>query len=272
VTTLTIFLGWDAAAVMEAAKAHPAREAKELQIEKEERQKERAAKYQQYLDTMKPKKGAKCAPVKSPVGSYIVDCEAIEKEWRKQAENMTLSIYEEDEAGIFQASFDFGILEGIMIISTEKDALEEYCSQHNCETESDDDGVEGDDQDEDDENEGDGVKQLVLRPKRKAQGSSHRGPPSKTAKIEVTQLPTYLLRLKCREAGEGVIYYHVEKGTITFKDKNLSSFLGKVRFPFVGANTAFTARKISDVPGQERKLWADYSKDSYDYGLVEEWL
>lgn len=122
--TKTIFLGWDRVAVDTAAKRHPAKEAKEFQAEENEREDERT-EITEPLDTFKSKKGTR---IYSPVGSYVVECKQIQEECGDdQADEMTLDIRQSKEPNVFEASFNIGYLEGVMIISAEKDDCEEYC-------------------------------------------------------------------------------------------------------------------------------------------------
>jgi hypothetical protein len=262
--TQTIFMGWDSVAVSKAAKGHAAGEAKELQAAENEREDERAEMHTDYLNTLKRKKGPRRY---SPVGSYIIVCKEIEEQWPDQADDLSLDIHETNEPGVFAASFDFGILEGAMIISAEKDALDQHCSQLDREPEfkgygdeendwSKEEDEGGKDEDEDDVG---NDRKLTVGSKRKAETPRGRGRLPKKSKAGAAQPSTYLLKLKCRETGEGEVYSTKEKGTIKFKDEKLASFIGKADLPCVGQGIPFTARKISDAPAGHESSWADYS-------------
>lgn len=134
--TQTIFMGWDLVAVSTAAKGHSKKESKELQAAEDERENDRAEMQTDYLHTLKRKKGSRRPKTYSPVGSYIVDCEEIEEGWPDQANDLNLDIRQTKEPGVFEASFNFGVLEGVMIISAENSAMERYCSQLDREAES----------------------------------------------------------------------------------------------------------------------------------------
>ncbi|TVY84675.1 hypothetical protein LSUE1_G000924 [Lachnellula suecica] len=134
--TQTIFMGWDSTAVSKAAKGHGAKEAEELQATEDERVGERLELHTDYLKTLKRTKTGKKY---SPVGKYIIDCEEIESQWPDQADDLGLDIHQTNKPGIFEASFDFGILEGVMMISLENNTLEQYCSQLDRDDESDGD-------------------------------------------------------------------------------------------------------------------------------------
>jgi hypothetical protein len=278
--TQTIFMGWDSVAVSKAAKGHAAKEAKELQAAEDERENERAEIHTDYLNTLKRKKGSKGPKTYSPVGSYIVNCKEIEGQWPDQADDLSLDIRQTKEPGVFEASFDFGVLEGAMIISAENNALEQYCSLLDREVESDldEDWNEKEDEDEEedeDEDENDDDVENDRKPstgsKRKAEAPPGRGRLPKKSNAGAAQPRTYLLRLKCRETGEGEIQYTAEKGTIKFKDENLAGFIGTANLPCVGQGVRFTARKISDTPACPGNSWADYSKRAHDYARVRRW-
>jgi hypothetical protein len=275
--TQTIFMGWDSVAVGKAAKSHAAKEAKELQAAENEREDERAEIHTDYLNTLKRKKSLRTY---SPVGSYIIDCKQIEGEWPDRAGDLSLDIRQTKEPNVFEASFDFGVLEGVMIISAEKDALEQYCSQLDREAESDGDEVEEGDwsEEEDEDREKIEVEDKVENDRKPTTGSKRRAealrghsPPPKKSKARAAQPRIYLLKLKCRETGEGVIQSTEERGTIKFKDENLASFIGKANLPCVGQGVPFTARKISDAPACPGNSWADYSERAYEYARVRRW-
>jgi hypothetical protein len=267
--------------VGKAAKGHAAKEAKELQAAENEREDERAEIHTDYLNTLKRKKGPRTY---SPVGSYIIDCKQIEEEWPDRAGDLSLDIRQTKEPNVFEASFDFGVLEGVMIISAEKNALEQYCSQVDREAESDGDEDEDEDEEgdwseeEDKDGEKDKVENKVENNRKPTTGSKRRaealrghGPQPKKSKARAAQPRIYLLKLKCRETGEGVIQFTEKRGTIKFEDENLASFIGKANLPCVGQGITFTARKISDAPACPGNSWADYSERAYEYARVRRW-
>jgi hypothetical protein len=278
--TQTIFMGWDSVAVGRAAKGHAAKEAKEFQAKEDEREAERVEMHTSYLNTLKRKKGPKGTKTYSPVGSYIINCKELEEGWLDQPHDLSLDIRQTKEPGIFEASFDFGVLEGVMIISVERNILEQYCSQLDVEDESrwdeywnekvDEDEDEEKDEDKD-ENENNVESDRNLGSKRKAEAPCGSGRLAKVSKCGAAQPRTYLLRLKCRETGEGEIQHKPEKGSIKFKDQNLAGFIAKANLPCVGHAVPFTGRKISDTPSSSRNSWADYSARAHGYARVGRW-
>jgi hypothetical protein len=277
--TQTIFMGWDSVAVGKAAKSHAAKEAKELRAAEKEQEDERTKIHTDYLNTLKRKKGQRTY---SPVGSYIIDCKQIEGEWPDQADDLSLDIRQTKEPNVFEASFDFGVLEGVMIISAEKNALEQYCSQLDREAQSDgdedeDEGADWSEEEEEDreeievDDEVDNNRKPATGSKRRAEALPGRGRPPKKSKARAAQPRTYQLKLKCRETGEGEIQYTAERGTIKFKDEKMASFIGNADLPCVGKGVPFTARKISDMPADPGDSWADYSESAYEYARVRRW-
>ena len=260
--TQTIFMGWDSVAVSKAAEGYGAKEAKELQDAEDKRENERVKLHTDYLNSLK--QSAKGPKTYSPVGSYVINCKEIEEQWPDDAENLSLDIRQTKEPGVFEASFDFGVLKGIMVISAEKSALKQYCSQLDRdamsdwdEEDEDEDGEEDEDEDEDDDDVRNDRKPTPGS-KRKAEAPRSQGPLPKKSKAGATQPHTYLLRFKCRETGEGELQ-PTQEGTITFKDENLASFIGKADLPCVGDDEPFTGRKISNEPARPRNSWDDYT-------------
>jgi hypothetical protein len=274
--TQTIFKGWDSVAVGKAAKSHAAKEAKELQAAENEREDERAKMHTDYLNTLKQKKGPRTY---SPIGSYIIDCKHFDEgEWGDRAGDLSLDIRQTKEPNVFEASFDFGVLEGVMIISAEKNALEQYCSQLNeaeSEGEKDEEGDWSEEEDEDREKieveyKVENDRKPTIGSKRRAEALQGHGPPPKKSKARAAQPRIYLLKLKCRES-EGMIHSTEERGTIRFRDESLGSFIGKANLPCVGRAVPFSGRKISDTPACPSNSWADYSEAAYEYERVRRW-
>ncbi|KAI0905873.1 hypothetical protein F4823DRAFT_113292 [Ustulina deusta] len=262
--TQTIFIGWDSAAVSQAATRHEGDEAKAMKAAHDEREAERSESHNDYLKTLRRKKGPKTY---SPVGTYIVDCKEIEGGWPDEADDLSLDIRETGEPGIYEASFDFGILEGVMILGKDKMAVEQYCSR--MKDESDDENGSSEEEDDSSEEErqlGSKRKQAVAAPK-----SRGRGRPPKKAKPSPSQARKYYLQLKCAETMEGMIHYEPEKGTITFQGENMASFTGTASLPGVGTAVPFTARKTSDAVHGHGKSWSHYSEAAYEAARVGRW-
>ncbi|KUJ18962.1 uncharacterized protein LY89DRAFT_683786 [Mollisia scopiformis] len=275
--TQTIFMGWDPVAVRKAAESHAAKEAKPLRAKKDEREYKRKALHSEYMDTLKLRKASENPETFSPVGSYMVDCKEVEKGFLVQPTDLSIDICETKEPGMFKACFDFGVLVGVMIISVDKNALEQYISRLDRESESDgnDNREYDDDDDDDDEDEYaiDSDRKSTIPAKRKAETLRGRGRPPKKPKTGVAQPRVYQIRLKCRET-EGMIHATAERGSIRFKDDIFSGFIGRANLPGVDDGVRFSARKISDTPARRRAgegSWADYSERAYGYAYVNRW-
>ncbi|KAL3453811.1 hypothetical protein BJX65DRAFT_301627 [Aspergillus insuetus] len=262
-------MGWDSEAVRAAAERHAAAgkeagaeakaEEKKLRAQEKERQKGREKMHKDYVQSLN--KSRRKAKPPSPVGSFIVDCQEIERNWPDLVEDLSLDVHDTDEPGVFQACFDFGILEGVMIIGKDSAMVEQYCSP----ADDDDEGYSdenGWDEDEDED------ERHTIGSKREASAQPARG--SKKAKAGRPPSHTYHIRLRCRE-NEGQIYSDADVGTIKFKDGNLTSFVGEADLPSVGGAISFTARKVSDAPCAQQSEWADYSEQKSECARVSRW-
>jgi hypothetical protein len=264
--TQTIYMGWDAEAVDAAAKGHGAKDAKAMKEKAKERERAQDKRQQardklhtDYLKTLTRQKGKKKASNKvSPVGSYIVDSATFEDYSDGRTHELSLDIHETDTPGIFKVDFDFGALKGIMMICTDEETLEEYCSE------------DSEDEDEDDTEPSDSEEETYKRgSKRKASGSKA-STKTKKRKGGKTVSREYFLKLKCREA-EGQVHYEARDGSIDFDDTSLMSFEGEADFPSIGTGVSFSARKISDMPSPSGSEWADYSERQYESERVSRW-
>ncbi|KAK4221716.1 hypothetical protein QBC38DRAFT_521393 [Podospora fimiseda] len=269
--TRTVYLGWNSEAVDKAAKEHASKEAKAAQDEEEEREAERAAMHKEYLDSIKKQKS------RSPVGEYIVDCDEVEGQWPDQVDDgLTISIFDTENPDIYQAEFDFGVIEGIMLLGPNERALEEYVSLEEAEDREDYDSEDYDSEDdeedlEDEDNNEEEEQNNRVGSKRKASVVKRsRGRPPKKAKPAGKPIK-YFVRLKSRETGEGVISPDAEKGSIKFKGSDFSAFTGEIDLSFVGRNVPFTARMVSGTASGGGKSWSDYSHAAYERARVCRW-
>jgi hypothetical protein len=131
--------------VKKAASGHAAKEKKEFEApkkkikeEEDELAAEKTEKHNEYLKSLKKKKTNP-----SPIGGYIVDCEDVEKNWPDLADELNLDIHATGEPGNFQAYFDFGVIEGVMLIGTDIAALKQYGAQADREAEGDSEEEDG---------------------------------------------------------------------------------------------------------------------------------
>ncbi|KAJ5905353.1 uncharacterized protein N7473_002269 [Penicillium subrubescens] len=268
--TRAIYLGWDAAAVEKAASEHVASQWKapldDFDESDEDDKRERARKklHTDYLNAIAQSKSQnKAVRGPSPIGSYIVDSQYYKKQWRSGADDLRLDIHKTDTPGVFQANFEFGVHEGIMMIGVQKDVLEEHCLEADRQT------VFSDDEEEyDSESEG---RTLASGSKRKASGT----PGTKKAKkqqSESTNSLKYQLKMRCRETGEGEIQAATTDGSLEFDNETLVRFVGEATIPlWSNEKFSFTACKISNRPSPAEKDWGHYSERRHDYEWARRW-
>ncbi|KAI1379900.1 hypothetical protein F4677DRAFT_442094 [Hypoxylon crocopeplum] len=258
-----LYVGWDLVKVKGAAEGHFERLQRQKQKKQEARDQERQAIHSEYLRRAQLASREKSW---SPVGSYIIDCNVIEEQWPSSAEDMTLDLHETGEQGIFEAHFEFGVVEGMMILCTRKSALDQYCAQLDREAERLDYGYSEDDSQDDSQNDEDSQALSSKRPAKRG-----RGRPPKKARSQGSGSKIYFLQLKGRETGEGEILTTAEEGTIKFKDSKFASFTGEVDIAFIGRDVSFSARKVSDIPRHGGESWSDYSEAAYERARQSRW-
>ncbi|RYP48153.1 hypothetical protein DL769_011236 [Monosporascus sp. CRB-8-3] len=263
-----LYLGWDRVAVARAASGHGAKAERQRKQEKDERDRKRKSMHSDYMRDAQRAKGKKGW---SPVGRYIVDCKEIGGQWPEESKNMTLSIYETGNSDIFAANFDFGVIEGIMVLSSRKAVLDQYCAQLDREDHYDNGNDDEDDDDDDGSTQSDNEEagQHAVGSKRKA--TRGRGRPPKKTKSSPTQSLEMFLQWKGRETGEGMILSEAEKGSIKFDNSKFASFTGEMNMILVGRNVPFMARKVSGTAQRDYRSWASYSQAAYERAQVSRW-
>jgi len=173
-------------------------------------------------------------------------------------DHLTLDIKEGPTSGIYSASFDFGVLEGAMLLSADKELLAPYVEDTDASDEEDDNDVSESD--------------TRTSNKRKARGKLA-GKVAKKAKPAQANLgPTkFFLVWRGRETGEGEIQSGEHSGTIEFTNRNYVRFSGDMDMVFVGGSDGFEGTKVSDVPGTFSQRWGDFFQSAYEYERVNRW-
>lgn len=212
-------------------------------------------------------------PSSSIVGSYVITCKEIDEQWPNSG-TLTLDITEE-APGLYYASFDFRVLEGVMILSADKQLLDGHIrtleAEENPSADEDDDEDDDEEDDEDkdeDEDDGGDAGRVGAGSKRKAaKGTSTKV--SKKAKTSST--PTkFFLQWRGRETGEGTIETGVHEGTIQFADKKYIKISGDMDMGFVGGEK-FEGKKVSAEPHFSGESWSNFSESAYEYARVNRW-
>ena len=267
--TQTIYSGWNRGAVENAAKSHAVQKSRANKAKADARERERASRHDRYLTTIRnPDEFGPVVP--SPAGQYMIDCEEIETGYSDDVRDsdLTLEIHETTTPGVYQATFHFGIIEGMMMLGHDEAVLEKFCADEDherftddCDSEDDGSGSEEESSDE----------ETAVGSKRKATSTETRGGPPKRAKAAARGKPKrYFVRLKSRDTGTGEIESYAEKGTVTFGGPDLSAFTGKVDMK-IGKGVIFKARKISARAPELRDSWSCYSEAAYGYARVRRW-
>jgi len=224
------------------------------------------------------------------VGKYLLHCESIENEWPDTKKvDMTLDIRLSRQTRIYEASFNIGVAEGPMKLSTDQDALDQYLadSEGDEDGERDEDGGSDEDEqgDEDEESSEDGTSKLeeddrtsgiaaestpTATTAQKRKGSTFASETSKKSKPTSTQRLHLYTAYKSRETGEGVIDYGATSGYLTFKDDRFTTFSASLDLNFTSGKVVAIGRKAFDV-GRVTEQWESYSWGAYEYARVARW-
>lgn len=207
----------------------------------------------------------------SPIGQYIVDCEDIVSRWPDpEGMDLTMDIKGTYTPGVYEAVFDFGVIEGVMVLGLDERTVERYCAWKDLEAKGldrgdfdyDEHAEDGDEDDEDDHNvevvaeAAGGSGSTTTGSKRKASGAE--GPPSKKAKkADGTEDElVYAVRVRSIDPGEGEISYRPQRAKVVFSDRTFASFTGDGEISI--GHVLWTARKISAEEPSFFDSWGDY--------------
>ncbi|KAI0153801.1 hypothetical protein BJ166DRAFT_366538 [Pestalotiopsis sp. NC0098] len=249
-----VFLGWDEAAVKKAAEDHIAADkAKEDAKEAEREQESIRSHWRYHLAIEKPERIAQGF---SPVGKYDIDCKDIEESWPDDVKKMSMNIHATKMPSVFKAQFDFGILEGVMIMSRDLPALLKYCKIPPQADESEDEEWE---EEEEEAKEATGAN---TGDKRKAASPTGPRKEAKTDTVESNPLK-YHVRLRCRDKAEMDNCPSPCKGTITFADDKFTRFSGEATLPGIAVDVPFKGYKSADKPVNKRLEWETFSWEAW---------
>jgi hypothetical protein len=193
------------------------------------------------------------------MGSYLIECKQLSEGW-DIANDMTLDISDSSDQHVLEAAFDFGILEGAMLLSFSQAAIKEF-------TATLDDGGSEDDADSEEEQ--------VVRGKRARKGSGNQR--KKSAKSESSKRTRVLhLQWRGRETGEGEIQLDDDSnpshvGQLEFTDATLTKFKGFTSIPSAGEKVEFLGYKVNAIPQQTAEDWNCFSESQYERQRVGRW-
>jgi hypothetical protein len=279
--TQALFMGWDSRAVVKESRLYLTREKasviaenphlqhkelerlmqlpiedqnKDIQMEEEDRTRRLMRLHGDYLNARQD--GPDDPSKKTPVGSYILRCERLQRDFKVSEENTSLDIHATDKPGVFKAEFDFGIHAGVMLIYDDDYAVDAYCASRNSF------GVEkiwdaGKEEFEDSCD----LDYCYLNP---TQGLKRKRSPTvpksiKRVKGTILQPGRYGAKIQCREPGEKEICPGVHDGKFAF-DAEYCYLQGNADLGCVG-DLQFVAWKVSDVPISFEREWEEPSEE-----------
>lgn len=170
------------------------------------------------------------------IGGYAISCKAIKEEWPDQGDDLALDINNSNTPGVFEASFDFGILEGAMVLSKSETLLEEHIEK-----------LEEEDSDSSDED------------------SPGRDNPKKVASkgLSANNLEFHL-QWRGRSLSDDTEYSGPYYGSIKFTSKTFKKFSGTVDLAFVGGSVEIKGEKVTDEATGDASDWNDYGEPRYE--------
>ncbi|KAJ5737797.1 uncharacterized protein N7483_002922 [Penicillium malachiteum] len=249
--TRTVFIAWDETVVKVAVQKHyheeyvAHRNEHELPNLAPNRDKEQQKAHRDYLDSI----GLKTNGF-TPVGSYVVRIELIEAVVKYQEEQFIIDIYETNTSGLYQADFDFQMFKGIMMMSSDERALEEFEDQISPGHSSVDE-------------------QGTTIPANELEESSTWGakkkPPAEGVQqgqkqtMATKQLHLrYLFKHRCYESFKERLFFIPRPGIIQFDDERFLTFTGQMVPHFSVKEIIFTGYKMSDKPPPTMNDWDDF--------------
>lgn len=211
------------------------------------------------------------------VGGYAITCEEISSNWPDDVEELTLSIAELlNSPGVYQGSFEFGIAEGVLLLSNDEALLDERVALFAEEEERDRyDEEEYDDEDDEELDDED----ADVNSASKTQPGLNSGKPDATQAQVVPKdkeseaakaVPNSKFHLLSRgqENGEGETYYTPCPGHIDFTDDTYTRFTGTMDICFIG-RVDIVGERVSDVGGGGD--WNTYTEAAYEEARVGRW-
>lgn len=206
-------------------------------------------------------------------GSYVIQCREITEGWLDDLRGHTHTMDISSGSGnTLRATYDFGIIEGAMILSLSEDTLQTIVSEDNLDSEAS--LSDEDDEDEDDEDSTSGKKRKLGKASLAQASAALRDANAKRRKT--TPLPSLsrrvYFRLRGRETGEGEVFSNPDSGHIDFLSDSCATFAGLVYdLTHVGENVEFRGYKVSDTPREKLEDWESFSHAAYEYARVGRW-
>ncbi|OCK84555.1 hypothetical protein K432DRAFT_378486 [Lepidopterella palustris CBS 459.81] len=244
----TIVVGWNKAAVWGMAAQIGAKQAEEKHEKRKEEWGEVLEAHREFVKN-NAKKSPKTFAYKNAVGSYAV----------------LVDIAMAGPLGL-EAAFDFGLLEGTMLLADSTVKLELLRDEHEGSEKEDD---EDEDDDEDDDNAG-----VRGGKKRQAPSVVPKARKAKSRKPNPAHPRRIYLQWRGRETQENEIqldYDNSNTGYIDFTDNACTKFEGVASFSLVGEDVAFEGLKIGTTPQARAEPWSNFSEEEYESARVGRW-
>ena len=225
-------------------------------------------------------------------GIYIIKCDEMNLVAARNSYNntMRLEIIENGPEGCV-GIFDFGVLEGIMLLDESKENLALRVASLECEAQQDSSGEDDDSgreddggQEDDDDNQIDENTNNPSTPKKRKANSIEEAvsPPSKKSKQMQKQKQskanggTIYLQWRGIDTGEGEIqldYGNKHVGQLNFSDNAGFAFEGTANLESVGNNIRFQGWRIQQSLGGDSvtRSWNDYSEAAHERARVARW-
>lgn len=203
----------------------------------------------------------------SIVGGYSITCKAISEEWPDQDDHFGLDISESSTFGVFEGSFDFGILEGAMVLSSDEGLLDAHVDKLEA-----DEGDEYGYDDEEDDGDEDEDEPTVSGGKRKATSTARGQPAKKVKKASPGSALRFHILWRGRDTSEGEIHSGPGHGAIKFTNKNYTKLTGEIDLPHAGEGVEITGERVTDQSNAgDSSSWNDYSEAAYERANVSRW-
>lgn len=207
----------------------------------------------------------------SPVGRYTVDSPTLNGVTCPDPRKLSfcISAIESDVDPlhrIYQASFDFRVAKGVMILSPSLRSLYAFCRQKwGDDVPEKAQGYDSDSEDDSDDEET-GASGCQSGSKRRAPAGSVRA--RKRARRARVPLKYHVL-LRYRETRTGVIHFHAEGGMLKFLDEEQLEFSARIDLsPYLGLKVELAGRKVCDVEELPTDKWRDFTRARYDHELA----
>lgn len=264
--SMITFLGWDSAKIKSQVADMAAERAKK---EEEEEAKKRAEEEKKWNEAIEPHLMYKVGynPPTGPltlegiVGSYIVMCETIQNGW-DTIDALTLDICKPDEPDTTLAAFDFGPLEGTMLLAMSEDAVHKRRQILDATPE---------------DSEGEGEYDVYGEPL----AAEHPPTPPKPRLAinrrlgEAPRPGRVYLNWAGRETGEGEIEVSYDDsphdGYLDFNESRLTAQGVLRNISFIGKEVELSLFKVADTPSKEPEEWSYLGERRHDYEASARW-